>query len=165
MRTPVLAMLFIFQAFASTALAQTDREIPVEIERLSDRVAVFRIGAAQETNVTALKSSRGIVVVDAEMSPTFAAPDHYFMLHPELDTFAYRLMLDDKLDDALKIFLVLAELFPEADVAFDSLGEVYIRLDKKEDAIKSFEAALRLNTDNQNSARRLNELKKPPPQT
>jgi len=86
-------------------------------------------------------------------------PDRYYVLYPELDTYAYRLMLADQLDDALAIFLVLAELFPESDVAFDSLGEVYMRLGDNEAAIASFEKALELNPENGNAAEKLRELK------
>ena len=64
-----------------------------------------------------------------------------------------------QLDDALAIFLVLAELFPESDVAFDSLGEVYQRLGDNAAAIASFEKALELNPENGNAAEKLRELK------
>jgi len=42
-----------------------------------------------------------------------AKPDKHNTLHPEIDQFAYRLMLDEKLDEALAIFVVLAEMFPD----------------------------------------------------
>lgn len=137
-------------------------------EWLAAAEAVAPKYAGKTSALTRMKEAyeqQGAEAAVAALKDIHIAPDRYFMLHPELDTYAYRLMLDDDLDDALKIFLTLAELFPEADVAFDSLGEVYVRLEKKDEAIKSFEAALRLNPDNQNSARRLQELKKPPPQT
>lgn len=82
----------------------------------------------------------------------------YYFLYPELDQHAYRMMLAGELEDALAIFLVLADLFPESDVAFDSLGEVYVRLENTEAAVASFRRALELNPENGNSARRLNEL-------
>ena len=85
-------------------------------------------------------------------------PEQFFVLHPELDQHAYRMMLAGELEDALAIFLVLAELFPESDVAFDSLGEVYVRLENSEAAVSSFRQALELNPENGNAARRLGEL-------
>jgi glyoxylase-like metal-dependent hydrolase (beta-lactamase superfamily II) len=85
-------------------------------------------------------------------------PEGYYMLHPELDQHAYRMMLAGELEDALAVFLVLAELFPDSDVAFDSLGEVYVRLENTEAAVSNFRRALQLNPDNGNSARRLGEL-------
>jgi len=49
-------------------------EIAVNCVRISDRVAVFSTAAGGEaTNVVALRSERGIVVVDTERSPSFTA--------------------------------------------------------------------------------------------
>jgi cyclase len=88
-----------------------------------------------------------------------AKPDEFYTLLPEIDQFAYRLMLDEKLDVALEIFVVVAELFPESYLAFDSLGEVYKRKGDKEKAIQSFEKSLELNPDNRNAARQLKSLR------
>jgi glyoxylase-like metal-dependent hydrolase (beta-lactamase superfamily II) len=84
----------------------------------------------------------------------------YYALHSEIDQYAYGLMLDDKLDEALAVFQVLAELFPDISMAFDSLGEVYMRKDDKENAVRSFEKSLELDPENRNARRRLEELKK-----
>jgi glyoxylase-like metal-dependent hydrolase (beta-lactamase superfamily II) len=89
-----------------------------------------------------------------------AKPDKFYTLHDEIDQFAYYMMLDEKLDEALPIFEVLAELFPDSYLAFDSLGEVYMRKGDKEKAIKSFEKSLELNPDNQNAAQQLKSLQK-----
>ena len=68
-------------------------------------------------------------------------------------------MLRKKLDDAHKILKVLADFFPESDIAFDSLGEVYMRLKDNKLAIQGFEKVLELNPENQNAKQRLAELK------
>lgn len=88
-----------------------------------------------------------------------AKPDKFYTLHPEIDQYAYRLMLDEKLDEALAIFVVLAELFPDSHLAFDSLGEVYKRKGDKERAIQSFEKSLELNPDNRNATQQLKVLR------
>jgi tetratricopeptide (TPR) repeat protein len=120
-------------------------------ERFADKesaLSVFRAVHEQSGLDAALLRLR-------EMS---ADPERYFVLHPELDQHAYRMMLDGALEDALAIFLVLVELFPESDVAFDSLGEVYARLENSDAAVASFRRALELNPENANAARRLAEL-------
>jgi len=76
-------------------------------------------------------------------------------------SYAFRLMLAEELDEAHMMFMVLAELFPESDVAFDSLGEIYVRLGNTEAAIAAFEQSLDLNPDNRNAAERLKVLKVP----
>jgi glyoxylase-like metal-dependent hydrolase (beta-lactamase superfamily II) len=82
----------------------------------------------------------------------------YFTLHPEIDQYAYRMMLDGKVDEALDIFKVLAELFPDSDIAFDSLGEVYMRKENTEMAITSFKKSLELNPENRNAQAKLKAL-------
>jgi tetratricopeptide (TPR) repeat protein len=111
-------------------------------------LSVFRIVQEQSGLDAALQRLRGM----------HDHPEQYFVLHPELDQYAYRMMLAGELHDALAIFLVLAELFPESDVAFDSLGEVHVRLENSGAAITSFRRALELNPENGNAARRLGEL-------
>ena len=88
-----------------------------------------------------------------------AKPDQFYTLHPEIDQFAYRLMLKEQLDEAFAIFMVLAELFPDSYLAFDILGEVYKRMGEKEKAIQSFEKSLELNPDNRNASLQLKSLR------
>lgn len=85
-------------------------------------------------------------------------PDKYYVLHPEIDQYAYRMMLDGKVDESLAIFKVLAELFPDSDIAFDSLGEAYMRKENTEMAVASFEKSLELNPDNRNAQQKLKAL-------
>jgi glyoxylase-like metal-dependent hydrolase (beta-lactamase superfamily II) len=87
-------------------------------------------------------------------------PDSHYFLHAEIDSFGFRLMKDGKLDEALKLFLALAEFFPESDIAFDSLGEVYMKKGDTAKAIQSYERSLALNPDNENAKARLQSLKK-----
>ncbi len=89
-----------------------------------------------------------------------AKPDKFYTLHDEIDQFAYYMMLDKKLDEALAIFVVLAELFPDSYLAYDSLGEVYMRKGDREKAIQNFEKSLELNPDNRNAAQQLKALQK-----
>ncbi|MFC1530242.1 MBL fold metallo-hydrolase [Gemmatimonadota bacterium] len=116
----------------------------------------------RESALTAFRNlheSKGVEAGLARLQEMFADPDHFYTLRPELDTYAYRLMLDEKLDEALKIFLVFAELWPESDISWDSLGEVYLRLEQKEKAIEAFEKSLELNPENRNAIQRLAQLK------
>jgi glyoxylase-like metal-dependent hydrolase (beta-lactamase superfamily II) len=86
--------------------------------------------------------------------------EKYYTLHAEIDQYGYRMMLDDKLDQALAVFQVLARIFPDVAMAYDSLGEVFMRKGDKEQAIKSFEKSLELDPQNRNAKVRLEELKK-----
>ncbi len=85
--------------------------------------------------------------------------DHFYVLRPEIDQYAYRMMLAGEVDAALDIFKALAELFPRSDIAFDSLGEAYVRIENTDMAIASFEKALELNPENRNAQQKLKALK------
>ncbi len=95
-----------------------------------------------------------------EKSELYLDSEHFYFLYSEFDTFVYRLMLADKLKEATALFVVLADLFPESYIAFDSLGEVYMRQGDNEKAIEYFNKSLALNPDNRNAKTRIEELKR-----
>lgn len=70
---------------------------------------------------------------------------------PFFDSFAYRQMMDHHLPDALKLFTRLAGFFPQSNIAFDSLGEIYLRMDQKDKAMDCLKKSLALNPDNENA--------------
>jgi glyoxylase-like metal-dependent hydrolase (beta-lactamase superfamily II) len=103
--------------------------------------------------------TKGLESSIKKMKILYSDPEHYYFLYPEFDTFAYRLMLADKLSDAIEIFEVLAEYYPESYIAFDSLGEAHMRKGDKEKAKEYFSKSLELNPKNQNAKNRIAELK------
>jgi len=86
-------------------------------------------------------------------------PNRFFFFHAEFDSFVYRLMLDEEFDRAIPLFEKLAALFPSVPNAFDSLGEVYMRADREQEAIAAFEQCLDLDPEHQNALRRLAEIR------
>ena len=58
--------------FSSPVWAQAADEIPLRIERISDNLIVLRCGNEYVTNVSALATDRGLVVVDTNMIPSMA---------------------------------------------------------------------------------------------
>jgi glyoxylase-like metal-dependent hydrolase (beta-lactamase superfamily II) len=103
-------------------------------------------------------AAEGVQSAVAKLKQMHSAPDQYYTLFNELDTFAYRKMQNSKLEDALTIFTTLTMLFPDNATAFDSLGEVYLRLEKTDKAISAFKKSLELNPKNRNAKTRLSEL-------
>jgi tetratricopeptide (TPR) repeat protein len=69
-------------------------------------------------------------------------------------------MRGGKTEEALKLFKLLADYFPDSSTAYDSLGEVYLALKNTKPAINSFQRSLELDPDNNNAKRRLAELLK-----
>ncbi len=136
------------------AIAEMERIsdfVKQESEKYQGKESAFREFTRQieEQNLNfALKSLR-------EMAGRL---DTYYVLHPEIDQYAYRMMLDGRVEDSLKIFNSLAELFPKSDIAFDSLGEAYLKLNNTDQASDNFKKALELNPDNRNAGAKLKAL-------
>ena len=64
-----------------------------------------------------------------------------------------------KTDEALKVFKLNTELFPDAFNTWDSLAEVYMVKGEKAEAEKYYKKSLELNPDNTNAKKRLENLK------
>ena len=79
--------------------------------------------------------------------------------HAVLNRLGYsRLKKEEKPDWALELFKLNVKLFPEEGNLWDSLGEAYLKYDKKEEAIKSYTKAVELGS--KGSTKTLNELLK-----
>lgn len=72
----------------------------------------------------------------------------------------YRLLRDGEHDDAIAVFALNVELFPESANTYDSLGEAYMRSGQNELAIRNYEKSLDLNPRNANAKRVLERLRK-----
>ena len=64
-----------------------------------------------------------------------------------------------KSNEALKLFKLNIELYPNAFNTYDSYGECLLKLEDKENAIKAYEKSLELNPDNENAIEVLSGLK------
>jgi tetratricopeptide (TPR) repeat protein len=66
----------------------------------------------------------------------------------------YALMNASRVQGALTIFRLNAELYPNGYNSFDSLGECLVKLNRNDEAIAAYQTALQLNpghTDGANS--------------
>lgn len=62
-------------------------------------------------------------------------------------------------DNALKLFKLNIELYPDAFNTYDSYGECLIFMGDKENGIKAYKKSLELNPENENAIKVLSELK------
>ena len=63
-----------------------------------------------------------------------------------------------KIKEAIEIFKMNVEMYPESWNVYDSLGEGYMNDEQKELAIKNYEKSLELNPDNENGKAMLRRL-------
>ena len=71
----------------------------------------------------------------------------------------YTLLRSQKTDDAIEVFKLNVELYPESYNVYDSLGEAYAMKGEKELAIENYEKSIELNPENTNGIDKLKELK------
>lgn len=75
----------------------------------------------------------------------------YDLSESGINLFGYSLMKEGENEEALKIFRLNTELYPEGSNTWDSYGECLLRLGRKEEAIEAYKKSLELNPDNTNA--------------
>jgi len=89
-----------------------------------------------------------------------AKPTDYDFRAAELNRLGYALLEAKKTDDAIKIFQLNIESFPQDANGYDSLAEAYAAKGEKALAIKNYAKSLELNPDNANAVEHLKKLVK-----
>lgn len=82
----------------------------------------------------------------------------YEFAEPELNSLGYQLMAAGKAKEALEIFKLNVEAYPQGFNAYDSLAEAYANLNERELAIRNYKKSLELNPKNTNAVERLKKL-------
>ena len=71
----------------------------------------------------------------------------------------YNFLNKDKTTEAITIFKIITELYPQSWNAFDCLGEAYAKSGKEELAIENYEKSLKLKPDNKNGIDAIKRLR------
>ena len=82
----------------------------------------------------------------------------YDLSESGINRFGYQLMGEGKDEDALKIFKLNTELYPNGANTFDSYGECLLKLGMNEKGIKAYEKSLELDPKNTNAKQILEEI-------
>lgn len=75
-----------------------------------------------------------------------------------LNSIGYGLIWRKHLPEALEIFKLNVEEYPNSSNVYDSLGEAYMKLENKELAIYNYKKSLELNSENKNAVKMLEKL-------
>ena len=86
-------------------------------------------------------------------------PNTYDFSEGQLNTLGYLILNNKHIDDAIAIFKLNVEMYPQAFNTYDSLGEAYMNAGNKELAIENYEKSLRLNPDSKSGKDALKKLK------
>ena len=85
----------------------------------------------------------------------------YDFSEPELNQLGYRLLQTKKLKEAVEIFKLNVEAYPQGFNTYDSLGEAYMISGNNELAIQNYKKSLELNPQNANAVTMLKRLETP----
>ena len=83
--------------------------------------------------------------------------DVYFS-EEDFNALGYRLLQTGRVDDAIEVFKLNVEAYPESWNVYDSLGEAYMAAGQNEPAIKNYKKSLELNPGNGNARQMLERL-------
>ena len=76
-----------------------------------------------------------------------------------LNMFGYALLEEGRAQDAVEIFRLNVEHFPESANAWDSLGEGYLAAGDRTQAESAYAKSLELNPQNENAREKLSEIR------
>jgi CubicO group peptidase (beta-lactamase class C family) len=86
-------------------------------------------------------------------------PGAYDFQERELNALGYNLLGQKKIKEAIKVFQLNVEAFPESSNVYDSLGEGYMLNGEKALAIENYEKSLKLDQNNANAVEKLKQLR------
>lgn len=86
----------------------------------------------------------------------------YDFSEPELNQLGYLLLRSGKAREAIEIFKLNVEAYPQGFNTYDSLAEAYMTINDRDLAIKNYRKSLDLNPNNTNATEILKRLEKAP---
>lgn len=90
---------------------------------------------------------------------TLKQSSDYYVSEIQLNALGYRLLGVKKVREAIEIFKLNAETYPQSSNVYDSLGEAYMINGDKELAIRNYQRAVELNPQNTNAIEMLKKLR------
>lgn len=87
--------------------------------------------------------------------------DYNFGNEDEMTMYGYSLLWNELTEEAIAIFALIVEQFPNSSNPYDSLGEAYMVNGNKELAIANYEKSLELNPENFNAEDQIERMKFP----
>jgi glyoxylase-like metal-dependent hydrolase (beta-lactamase superfamily II) len=115
--------------------------------------------SAARTLWTLLAEGSDEVAIREVLAERDSESPKYFFSEGEFNAYGYIFLQQDKIDDAVRMFKINVELYPESWNAYDSLGEALLRAGDTNDAVTMYEKSLALNPENTSGQEVLAQIK------
>jgi Tfp pilus assembly protein PilF len=86
----------------------------------------------------------------------------YDFAEPELNRLGYQLLQSGKAREAIEVFKLNVEAYPQSFNTYDSLAEAYMAIKERELARQNYKKSLELNPNNTSAVEALKQLEKTP---
>ena len=117
-------------------------------------------GSALSEIITAAQAQKDLAEFIPKYKALKASPKSKFVnSEAAMNTLGYALLQKQRVADAIEIFKLNTEAYPNSVNVYDSLGDAYQAAGRKEDAIKAYEKALSIDPNYSSSLENLRKLK------
>ena len=128
-------------------------EMLAKIETLANQISIA------ETLLKAINEKGIQSAIEQYRDLRATLPDAYDFSERELNSLGYQLLQMKKIKEAIEVFKLNMEVYPQSYSVYDSLAEAYMSSGDKKLAIRNYEKSLELNPKNSNAAEELKKLK------
>lgn len=91
-------------------------------------------------------------ILDFKSLSRSADSSNYYFSERECNSFGYYLLRNNRTEDAIQLFKLNTEQFPNSGNVFDSMGEAWLKVGNKKNALSSYKKSLELDPGNSNAA-------------
>lgn len=98
------------------------------------------------------------VTAGLEKYTTLKADESYALNEAEMNRIGYGLLQNDKIKEAIEVFKINVEEFPDSWNVYDSLGEAYMVDRQKDKAVKYYKKSIEMNPENENGIKMLQQM-------
>ena len=99
----------------------------------------------------------GLNAMISKYREIYSSKKQYF-LENDFNNWGYALLTGNKIPDAIEVFKINTEVFPESANVFDSLGEAYMTNGDKDLAIINYKKSIEINPGNDNAKKMIENM-------